>query len=203
VLRLRKALSVIARQQGRGLCVAAEEAGSALVAGLSVKAVLDLDWDDPRAQQHALTRILDDLSAVEHWLDPHLAAAAVAPQVVASLAVAEQVRTQDITVAPNGTPALCQGVAAERRIRVEEAEMCHGRKSRSLLVDGDKRQADDQGWAWPGATAWHPGRSTPASADHLHPSGALPAPTLGPRQWCAPAPWLEASWCEGCARAPR
>jgi len=136
---LRKALSVIARQQGRGLCAVAEEAGASLVAGPSVKAALDLDWDAPGAQQHALTRILDDLSAVEHWLDTQLAPAAVAPQVAASLAVAEQVCTQDLTAAPQGTPALRQGVAAERRISVEDAEMRHGRKSRSLLVDGYKR----------------------------------------------------------------
>src|SRR5215813_8554056 len=89
---LRKALGVIARQQGRGLCAVAEEAGTSLVAGPSVKAALDLDWDDPSAQQHALTRILDDLNAVEHWLDIHPAPAPVAPQVAASLAVAEQVR---------------------------------------------------------------------------------------------------------------
>jgi DDE family transposase/transposase-like protein DUF772 len=136
---LRKALGVIARQQGRGLHAVAEEAGTSLVAGPSVKAALDLDWDDPRAQQHALTRILDDLSAVEHWLDTHPAPATVAPQVAASLAVAEQVRTQDITATLNGTPTLRQGVAAERRISVEDAEMRHGRKSRSLLVDGYKR----------------------------------------------------------------
>jgi len=40
---------------------------------------------------------------------------------------------------PDGTPSLRQGVAAERRISVEDAEMRHGRKSRSLLVDGYKR----------------------------------------------------------------
>jgi len=136
---LRKALGVIARQQGRGLRAMAEEAGASLVAGPSIKAALDLDWDDPSAQQHALTRILDDLHAVEHWLDTHPAPAAVAPHVTASLAVAEQVRTHDLTVAPNGTPTLRQGVAAERRISVEDAEMRHGRKSRSLLVDGYKR----------------------------------------------------------------
>src|SRR6266702_8275886 len=49
---LRKALSVIARQQGRGRRVVAEEAGACLVAGPSLKAALDLDWDDPSAQQH-------------------------------------------------------------------------------------------------------------------------------------------------------
>src|SRR5262249_50755079 len=52
---LRKALSVIVRQQGRGLRAVAEEAGASLVGGPSLKAPLDLDWDDPSAQQHALT----------------------------------------------------------------------------------------------------------------------------------------------------
>ena len=46
---LRKALGVIARQQGRGLRAVAEEAGAFLIAGPSVKAALDLDWDDPSA----------------------------------------------------------------------------------------------------------------------------------------------------------
>ena len=76
---------------------------------------------------------------MEHWLDTHPAPAPVTSQVAASLAVAEQVRTQDITAAPTGTPTLRQGVAAERRISIEDAEMRHGWKSWSLLVDGYKR----------------------------------------------------------------
>jgi hypothetical protein len=66
---LRKALGVIAHQQGRGLRAIAEEAGASLVAGSSLKAALDLDWDDPGARQQALTMILDSLTAVEQWLD--------------------------------------------------------------------------------------------------------------------------------------
>ena len=53
--------------------------------------------------------------------------------------MAHQVQTQDITPAPDGTPTLRQGVAEDRRMSVEDAEMRHGRKSRSLLVDGYKR----------------------------------------------------------------
>ena len=136
---LRKAVGVIARQQGRGLRAVAEEAGASLVAGPSLKAALDLDWDAPSAQLHALTLILDALSALDRWLDTPPAPTAVVPQVAASLAVAEQVRTQDVTAAANGPPTLRQGVAAERRISVEDGEMRHGRKSRSLLVDGYKR----------------------------------------------------------------
>jgi IS5 family transposase len=136
---LRKAVGVIARQQGRELRAAAEEAGASLVAGPSLKAALDLDWDDATAQQQALTMILDALSAVEHWLDAQSVPAETASRAVASLVVAQQVCAQDLTTTPAGVPTLRQGVAAERRISVEDAEMRHGRKSRSLLVDGYKR----------------------------------------------------------------
>ena len=67
---LRKALGVMARQQGRGLRAIADEAGASLVAGSRLKAALDLDWDDPGARQQALTMLLDSLTAVEQWLDP-------------------------------------------------------------------------------------------------------------------------------------
>ena len=97
---LRKALGVIARQQGRELPAVADEAGALLVSGSSLKAALDLDWDEPTARQHALTMVLDALNAVDHWLATQPAPAAVAPQVAASLAVAQQVRAQDVTLHP-------------------------------------------------------------------------------------------------------
>jgi transposase len=136
---LRKAVGVIARQQGRGLRAVAEEAGASLVAGPSLKAALDLDWDNATAQPHALTMILDALHAVEHWLDAQPGPEETTSRAVASLTVAQQVCAQDLTTTPAGTPTMRQGVAAERRISVEDAEMRHGRKSRSLLVDGYKR----------------------------------------------------------------
>lgn len=136
---LRKAVGVIARQQGRGLRAVAAEPGASLIAASSLKAALDLDWDDPRAQQQALTSILDTLQAVEQWLDTQPLEQETASRAVASLAVAQQVCTQDLTTTPEGTPTMRHGVAAERRISIEDAEMRHGRKSRSLLVDGYKR----------------------------------------------------------------
>lgn len=136
---LRKAVGVIARQQGRGLRAVAEEAGAALVAGPSLKVALDLDWDDPIAQQHALTLVLDALHAVAHWLEAQPVPEETTAQAVASLAVAQQVCAQDLTTTPEGTPLMRQGVTADRRMSVEDAEMRHGRKSRSLLVDGYKR----------------------------------------------------------------
>jgi transposase len=134
---LRKALGVIARQQGRGLADLAAEVGAELVAGSSLKAALDLDWDDPTAREQALRLVLGALDAVEQWL-----ATAPAghddPQVADSVAAAQEVRAQDVTTVA-GTPALRQGVASDRRIGIEDAEMRHGRKSRSQLVNGYKR----------------------------------------------------------------
>jgi transposase len=136
---LRKAVGVIARQQGRALPAVANEVGAPLVSGSSLKAALDMDWDEPTARQQALTIVLDALNAVDHWLATQPIPVEVAPEVAASVAVAHQVRAQDVTLTPDGTPTLRQGVAEDRRISVEDGEMRHGRKSRSLLVDGYKR----------------------------------------------------------------
>jgi IS5 family transposase len=139
---LRKALGVIARQQGRELAALADEAGTPVLAGSSLKAALDLDWDDPSARDQALRMVLEALTTVEGYVETHpevLSEPCVAERVAASLVVAHQVCEQDLTTSVAGTPTLRQGVAPERRISVEDGEMRHGRKSRSLLVDGYKR----------------------------------------------------------------
>jgi hypothetical protein len=139
---LRKALSVLARQQGRGLADVAAEAGAQAADVLggpqSLKAALDLDWDDPQARTAGLRQVLAALEAVEQWLDAQPAAAA-APEVRASRAAAQQVRTQDVETRADGLPALRRGVSRDRRISIEDDQMRHGRKSRSVRVDGYKR----------------------------------------------------------------
>jgi transposase len=84
---------------------------------------------------------LDALDAVEAWWAEQQPTAdpLVAAQVAPCLATAQQVRAQDVTPRETGQPVLRQGVARERRISVEDAEMRHGRKSRSMRVDGYKR----------------------------------------------------------------
>jgi hypothetical protein len=132
-------MGVLARQQGRELPAVAHEVGAPLVSGSSLKAALDMDWDEPTARQQALTIVLDALNAVDHWLATQPIPVEAAPEVTASVAVAHQVRAQDVTLTPDGTPTLRQGVAEDRRMSVEDGEMRHGRKSRSLLIDGYKR----------------------------------------------------------------
>ena len=141
---LRKAVSVIARQQGRGLAEVIQEAGAEILAGASLKAALDLDWDDPAERAAGLRRILGALAAVERWLEAHPVVAQDAEdptpdRVTTSLEVAHQVVAQDVETTPTGEPTLRQGVAKDRRISVEDGQMRHGRKSRSQRVDGFKR----------------------------------------------------------------
>src|SRR5258708_29103624 len=53
--------------------------------------------------------------------------------------IAKQVQEQDVQVDEKGKASLIKGVAKDRRISVEDSEMRHGRKSRSVRVDGYKR----------------------------------------------------------------
>ncbi len=129
---LRKALGVIARKPWRGLAEVATEAGAELVAGTSLKAALDLDWDDPKQRQGALVRVLDTLETVETYLD------GATTEAKACVEAARQIESQDVEV-QDGVKVLRRGVARDRRISVEDAEMRHGRKSRSTLIDGYKR----------------------------------------------------------------
>jgi transposase len=135
---LRKALGVIAAVQGRGqaagIAALAAQAGTPMLAASSLKAALDRDWDDPAARDLALAEVLGCLEAVEAFL-----AGAVGGDAAGALvAVAHQVRDQDADL-DGPAPALRRGVAKDRRISVEDAQMRHGRKSRSVLFDGYKR----------------------------------------------------------------
>jgi hypothetical protein len=121
---LRKALGVLARQQGRGLAERAAEAGAPVVGGpMSLKARLDLDWDDVGARRQGLRVALqalearearEALEALEPWRAGQPEGAADGP---ASRAAAAQVRAQDVALAARGEPTLRRGVSRERRIR--------------------------------------------------------------------------------------
>jgi hypothetical protein len=133
---LRKALGLIARQQGRGLAEVASQAGADVVAGSSLKAALDENWEEPGARDRALSVVLDVLERVESLVGAESEAGSAAFE---SLAAARQVRDQDVVSDAQERPTLRQGVAPDRRISIEDPEMRHGRKTRSLRVDGYKR----------------------------------------------------------------
>jgi transposase-like protein DUF772/DDE family transposase len=138
---LRKVVGVLARQQGWGLAegtkALAERAGTPELVASSLKAALDLDWDDPTALEQALGVVLGAVGRVEQ-LAADLGRAGD-PRVAEGLAAARQVRDQDTVRGADRILRLRHGVARDRRISVEDPQMRHGRKTRSQRIDGYKR----------------------------------------------------------------
>jgi transposase len=138
---LRKVVGVLARQQGWGLAqgtqVLAEQASVPELAASSLKAALDLDWDDEAALPHALGVVLAAVGRVEA-LAAELGGGAD-PAVAQGLAAARQVREQDTVVGDDGVTRIRQAVAKDRRISIEDPQMRHGRKTKRVRIDGYKR----------------------------------------------------------------
>jgi transposase len=107
------------------------------VAASSLKAALDLDWDDPAALPHALRVVLAAVGRVE-GLAAELGGTKD-PGVARGLAAARQVQDQDTVVGDDGVTRIRHGVAKDRRISIEDAQMRHGRKTKSVRIDGYKR----------------------------------------------------------------
>ena len=137
---LRKALEVISQNYQQDLATVATSAGAEVVTGTSLKAALDLDWDDPQARNLALSTILQALNSVESWVEQKTDLDhKTISQVNKSLKDARQIEAQDVEETSDGSPKLRKGVAKNRRISIQDEEMRHGRKSRNKRVDGYKR----------------------------------------------------------------
>jgi hypothetical protein len=135
---INKVLRVVADQQGRELAEVPQEAGAEVFRGSSLKAAFDCDWDQRKQKEEALALVLHTLRAVEAWVHT-LVLQEEEEAVQHYLAVAQQVEVQDVQVDKEGKASLTKGVAKDRRISVEDRQMRHGRKSRSVRVDGYKR----------------------------------------------------------------
>jgi Transposase DDE domain len=130
-------MSAVAEQQGRALIEVGHEAGADVVCGTSLKAALDRDWDQPGQREEALNLVLNALQTVDTWvqtLQQDEVELAEPP-----LEIARQVKEQDVQIDEHGKASMIKGVAKDRRISIEDAEMRHGRKSRSVHVNGYKR----------------------------------------------------------------
>lgn len=137
---LRKALGIIARQQEQDVSVVAAQAGAPIINTSSLKAALDINWDDSIAKEQALVTILQTLDAVEFWVQQQQDLDAnTYRQVNETLAVGRQIQSQDVEEATDGSPKLKEGVARNRRLSIEDAQMRHGRKSRAQRFNGFKR----------------------------------------------------------------
>jgi hypothetical protein len=119
---------------------AARRAGVPLLTGTSLKAALDVDWDDAAQKKEALNRLLGQMKSLQEFLERELRHELKEPPLKEQWATVEQVVAQDIEPDPDGGGAhIRKGVAKERRISIRDPAMRHGRKSKSARVDGYKR----------------------------------------------------------------
>src|SRR5712691_3212750 len=114
-------------------------AGIPLLVGSSVKAALDLDWNDAREKAEAIQTFSRQLDALQAWLETRLAEEIARPPLKAQLETLAQIRTQDLEPDPVGGVRIRQGVAEDRRVSIADTEMRHGRKSKSKRFNGFKR----------------------------------------------------------------
>jgi hypothetical protein len=112
-------------------------AGIPLLLAPSIKAGLDIDWSDPKQKAAAIEVLEGQVASLERWVEKHLDDAVERP-LAPYLEAIMQVRAQDLESTPQGGVQIRQGVAPDRRISIEDAEMRHGRKSKTKRFDGYK-----------------------------------------------------------------
>lgn len=113
------------------------KARAPLLLASSIKAGLDIDWSDPKQKAQAIGIIEEQVSSLQRWVERHVDAALHEP-LRPYMDALDQVRKQDLETVADGATRIRQGVAADRRISIEDAEMRHGRKSKSKRFNGYK-----------------------------------------------------------------
>jgi hypothetical protein len=113
------------------------KAGASLLLASSIKAGLDIDWSDSKQKATAIEIVERQVSALHRWVEQHLDASVSEPLTPYIQAIV-QVRDQDLEKTEKGTVQIRDGVAPDRRISIEDAQMRHGRKSKTKRFDGYK-----------------------------------------------------------------
>lgn len=120
----------------------AKEAGISILLSSSVKKALDIEWSNGKAKGEALNRVVAQVASLEEWLRTKFREELLAkPPLSECLATVDQIRNQDLEPDPSGggKVRIREGVAADRRVSIEDPEMRHGRKTKSKLFNGYKR----------------------------------------------------------------
>lgn len=137
----RKVAQCAAELLGWSLDRVAEEARIPVLLEPSVKKALDLEWSAPGAKADAINILIKQIEALEAWLRAKLPDAMKEPPLKEHVETLAQIRDQNLEPDPSGggRTRIRQGVAPDRRVSIEDAEMRHGRKSKTKLFHGYKR----------------------------------------------------------------
>jgi hypothetical protein len=133
----RSIVQVVSKIMDRSPYEICRAAGIPLLLAPSIKAGLDIDWSDPRQKLTAVTIVERQVSSLQRWVGRNLDDFVEAP-LTPYLDAINAVRDQDLEQHAGGAMHIRQGVAADRRISIEDPEMRHGRKSRSKRFNGYK-----------------------------------------------------------------
>jgi DDE family transposase/transposase-like protein DUF772 len=136
----RELLKTVAQRLDITVDEAVKRAGIPLLTGSSLKAALDIDWDDRTQKKAALERLLTQVRSLAAFVESELKEELDKPPLSTRFATLKQILAQDLEPDPEGGGSrIKQGVAKERRISIRDADMRHGRKSKTSRVDGYKR----------------------------------------------------------------
>jgi hypothetical protein len=117
----------------------ADDAGAPLLMQSSIKKALDLEWSDPQQKRMAVVKLVEQLDNLQSFIERHLAEKSGEPPLSEHIATLRQLRDQDLEPDPDGGGLrIRRGVAEDRRVSVEDAQMRHGRKSKSKRFNGYK-----------------------------------------------------------------
>ena len=114
-------------------------AGITLLLGPSLKATLDVDWNDAAEKAEALKTLAAQLDSLQAWLRDHLSEELTKPPLKEHIDTLEQIQNQDLEPDPGGGMRVRDGVAEDRRVSIEDPQMRHGRKSKTKRFNGYKQ----------------------------------------------------------------
>jgi len=114
-----------------------KRAGIPLLLHPSIKAGLDVNWSVPEEKDGAIDILQRQVTSLHEWLEKHHlhVEESVRPYVQA----VAQVQAQNLEQDADGTTRIHCGVAADRRVSIEDPDMRHGRKSKTKRFNGYKQ----------------------------------------------------------------
>lgn len=133
----RSIVELVEKLTGRSAEEICRKAKAPLLLASSIKAGLDIDWSDSKQKAMAIQVVERQVSSLQQWVERHLDDAITRP-LQPFIDAITQVHAQDLETKKDGSVSIREGVAPDRRISVEDAEMRHGRKSRSKRFNGYK-----------------------------------------------------------------
>jgi len=135
----RKIAECIATVLGSTVEEVCAQAAAPLLSGSSIKASLDIDWNDSDEKADALNRLCGQLEKLSKWVEKRHADQLNEAPLNRYIEALAQVKGQNLETDPGGGVQIREGVAEDRRVSIEDPDMRHGRKSKSKRFNGFKQ----------------------------------------------------------------